>query len=321
LFRLASPPAASERPFALHVFGDAGGATRERLISLDPGGRAVDGSAFPELARQGGTVSRTTDFAGQELTLVYEAAYDLSGAIWRRSIVAAILGLVLTTMVTGVVFLVVESAKRLTGEVAARRSAEERLHILIDELNHRVRNVLTVAQSILVRSLRPGIATEEARDLVVGRYKALAGAMALLGESEWRGADLRRILEGEMAPYAGRYHASGPDLVLRPRAAQTMALLIHELVTNSVKHGALSSPSGEVTISWRCRGDATPGDFALLWVERGGPRYERPTRAGFGTQILTRVAPSDLNGRAVIDHAAEGMTYRLDAPLDELRET
>jgi two-component sensor histidine kinase len=318
LFRLASPPAASERPFALHVFGDADGARRERLISLDPRGGAIGGPAFSELPQRAGAVVRTTDFAGQELALVYEPAYDASEAIWRRSLLSALLGFVLTAMVTGVVFLVVQSAKRLTVEVAARRSAEERLQVLIHELNHRVRNVLAVAQSILVRSLRPGITPNEARDLVVGRYKALGGAMALLTESEWRGADLRRILEGEMAPYAGRYEARGPDLVLRPRAAQTMALVVHELVTNSVKHGALSLPSGVVTISWGQEGAGA--EFTLRWVERGGPPYEPPSRVGFGTQILTRVAPSDLNGTAVIDHAAEGMTYTLRAPLEDLRE-
>jgi two-component sensor histidine kinase len=160
---------------------------------------------------------------------------------------------------------------------------------------------------------------EEGRDLVVGRYKALAGAMALLGESDWRGADLRRILEAEMAPYMGRYEAFGPDLVLRPRAAQTMALLIHELVTNSVKYGALSLPSGVVTVRWGSDDGGAKG-FTFRWIERGGPTYERPSRMGFGTQILTRVAPSDLNGSAKLDHTPEGMSYTLGAPLNEMLE-
>ncbi len=320
LFRLASAPAVAGWPFAFHIYDDRDGLGRERLISISPTGEPVDGRDFAEAERVPGAVTREISFAGQPLLAVFEPALPLDGRGWGQATLFVSIGLLLTGLVVLAVWLVVQNAHRLAAEVAARRSAEDRLQILIHELNHRVRNVLTVAQSIVTRSLRPDLSMADVKATVVGRYQALAGAMAILTDNEWRGADLHRILRAEMLPFTGRYEALGPDVTLRPRAAQTITLLLHELTTNSAKYGALSAPGGSVKLTWSIEEVGSAPSFRLIWSEAGGPPVTPPTRSGFGTQIITRVTPQDLAGRAAVEYRAEGVVYTLTAPLSEITD-
>ncbi|HEV2558584.1 MAG TPA: HWE histidine kinase domain-containing protein [Microvirga sp.] len=320
LFRLASPPAIAGWPFSFHVYDDRDDFGRERLISIAATGEAIAGRDFTATERGEGIVTRKISFAGQPLLVAFEPTSSFGGRGWGRAAVFAAIGFLLTGLVVLAVWLVVQNAHRLAAEVAARRSAEDRLQILIHELNHRVRNVLTVAQSIVTRSLRPDLAMEDVKATVVGRYQALAGAMAILTDNEWRGADLHRILQAEMLPYTGRYDARGPDVTLRPRAAQTITLLLHELTTNSAKYGALSVPGGSVTLTWAIDMAGAVPEFHLTWAEAGGPPVSQPTRSGFGTQIIARVTPQDLAGRAAIDYRPEGIVYTLTASLSEITD-
>jgi two-component sensor histidine kinase len=168
--------------------------------------------------------------------------------------------------------------------------------------------------------LRPGVDVTEAKATLMGRFEALAQVMGILTDGEWKGAGLKEILEAEMRPFAGRYQATGPSLMLTPRAAQTMTLAIHELVTNSAKHGALSRDEGSVSVTVGVEDSADGPIVRFEWLEQGGPPVQPPTRRGFGVQLLERIAPGDLSGQSELVYHPDGFSYRLTAPLIELEQ-
>lgn len=307
---------ASPRPFAVHVYDTSQADRRVHLVSIGRGGDLGSAAAFEDAARHPEGEFRSVQFGGLSLSLAYLPVEPIAAGVATRFTFFAATGIGLTFAVVLTVLLIQLNARRLAEEVGARRSAEARLHVLIQELNHRVRNVLTVAQSIIVRSLRPGMPLEEVRDTVIGRYQALATVMSLLTQSDWRGAGIEEIVEAELLPYAGRARCRGPALFLRPRAAQTLTLLVHELVTNSAKYGALSAAEGLVEVAW----EAEDGRFVLGWSEHGGPPVAPPERRGFGSQIIERVAPQDLDGTCRLDYDPGGLRYRLETPLAEVVE-
>jgi two-component sensor histidine kinase len=304
------------------------------LASVGPDGSAAPPLPFAEALNRPDLQYRGVQFGGLSLTLAYAPETPPGAGLARRFLLFLGIGLGLTLAVVLTVLQIQGTARRLAREVAARRSAEARLHVLIQELNHRVRNVLTVAQAIVTRSLRPGLPLAEVRETVIGRYQALATVMSLLTQSDWKGASLRELLAAELLPYAGRARAQGPDLFLRARAAQTLTLVLHELVTNSAKYGALSAGaaqgagqgsghgSGHVEVAWSVDPPSDDPDprFRLDWREVGGPPVTAPERRGFGSQILERVAPQDLAARASLAYEPAGLSYRLDAPLHEVVE-
>ena len=210
----------------------------------------------------------------------------------------------------------IEVVLRLADEAAAQRhQANARQELLIAELNHRVRNILGVIRG-LIRQSQPD--EEVVRDfvrLVDGRIHALARAHNQITDDHWGPAPLQALIDAEAAAFAAtRENAilhDGPPVLLNPQAYSTMALVIHELVTNSTKYGSLSA-DGEVRINWS-RNDQN--DLVLTWHETGGPRVKKPTRKGFGTTIVERSVPYDLGGASDIDYAPEGVraTFRIPA--------
>ncbi len=203
---------------------------------------------------------------------------------------------------------------RLSGvtiDITERKRAEERQNLLAREVDHRAKNALALAQSI-VRLTRAGDVKDYAQ-AVEGRISALARVHTILSLSNWQGAEIGRLVEEETAPYSsgGQIELQGTELQLQPATAQTLALALHELVTNSAKYGALSTLSGRLAIKWDVRGDA----LALTWAEDGGPPVEKPISRGFGTRSVIASIESQLGGKAEFDWRPEGLLCRLSVPL------
>ena len=196
-------------------------------------------------------------------------------------------------------------------DISERKEAEERQRLLVNELNHRVKNTLATVQSIAAQTLQGAEVPDEVRERFTGRLIALAKANDLLLEREWTGATLQSIAEQVASPYApDRFVIEGPALDLGPRAATAMALALHELATNAAKYGALSRPDGRVRLSWALKDEA----FELSWRESGGPQVVEPTRVGFGTRLIQRGLAAELKARVEMDYAASGLTCSVAAP-------
>lgn len=195
-----------------------------------------------------------------------------------------------------------------------RRRAAERQELLIAELNHRVRNILSLIRGLVRQSRDPHADTATYMSMLEGRIEALARAHDQITQDNWSPAPLRRLIETEAAAYLGgrasSLHLSGEPLLLSPQAFSTLALVLHELMTNSAKYGALSD-SGSVNVEWRLD-DA--GDLNIEWREQGGPPVRAPTRQGFGTTIIQRSVPYDLGGTAEIRYALNGLELDLCIP-------
>jgi two-component sensor histidine kinase len=210
-------------------------------------------------------------------------------------------------------------------DVTERKRFEEHLRLLIDELNHRVKNTLATVQSIAAQTLRSSGSDAEARDAFEARLIALSSAHNVLTRRNWEGATLPDIVQVALAPHrvgrADRIETCGPDLWVEPRAALALAMALHELATNAAKYGALSNREGTVEVTWRVEPDreGREGEGSrrahLAWTERGGPRVEPPTRRGFGTRLIERSLSGDLEGRAEIAYAPEGFRCTVSWPL------
>jgi light-regulated signal transduction histidine kinase (bacteriophytochrome)/CheY-like chemotaxis protein len=208
----------------------------------------------------------------------------------------------------------IEVVLRLAGEASAERQvAAERQELLIAELNHRVRNILGVIRGLIRQSTPSGGSVEDFVGLVDGRIHALARAHNQITQDHWGPAPLRSLIDAEAAAFLTdeqRVQVIGPPILLNPQAYSTMALVMHELVTNSAKYGSLSD-GGEVHIEWHLEDN---GDLVLDWRERGGPPVKAPTRKGFGSTIIDRSIPYDLGGSARIDYLPAGVEARLVIP-------
>jgi len=204
----------------------------------------------------------------------------------------------------------------VTVDITERKRAEERQNLLAREVDHRAKNALALAQSI-VRLTR----ASEVKDYVQaveGRISALARVHTILSLSNWQGAEIGRLVEEEIAPYSTgeQIEYLGSELQLQPATAQTLALALHELVTNSAKYGALSTLAGRLKITWELCSDALLLDaLQLTWEERGGPPVEKPVSRGFGTRSVIASIETQLGGKAEFDWLNEGLTCRLFVPL------
>jgi PAS domain S-box-containing protein len=200
-------------------------------------------------------------------------------------------------------------------DITERKQAEERQQVLTNELAHRTANLLAVIQSIMARSLTGTRPLTEEREILIQRLQALARTQSVL-TSEGLGAPVAEIIRLEFEAFSNRVTAIGPDVTLNSRAAQTFALLVHELATNAAKYGALSRPEkGQVEIHWLIEGAGNEARFRFHWQERDGPPVVPPTRQGFGSVLIEKVAAQDFGAQPKIRFAPEGVSYELDAPL------
>ncbi len=204
-------------------------------------------------------------------------------------------------------------------DITERKRAEEHQQLLINELNHRVKNTLATVQSIAAQTLRHAGSPQAARTDFEGRLMALSRTHDVLTRENWEGADLRDLVAQAIEPYSHahehRLRAVGPPIRLLPGTALALALALQELATNAVKHGALSTDSGQVRIEWSVEHAPTPPRLHLRWEESGGPPVQPPTRRGFGTRLIERSLASDLGGEVRLEFAEAGVACAVEAAL------
>jgi PAS domain S-box-containing protein len=212
----------------------------------------------------------------------------------------------------------VQGAVCAAADVTERHRYEEHLKLVLSELNHRLRNTLAIVQSIAALTFKG--ADAGARTDFEKRLATLSAVHGLLIERNWGSAGLRDIVRTTLDTHRGgergRIHYEGDDLQLRPKSAVSVSMALHELATNAIKYGALSSESGRVSVHWTT-GD---GRFRLRWQEDGGPPVVPPATKGFGSRMIEFGLASELRGDVRISYRPEGVVCTIDAPLDAVRE-
>lgn len=202
-------------------------------------------------------------------------------------------------------------------DITRQKADVERLHMMMNELNHRVKNTLATVQSIFVQTLQGDAISDDARARVMSRVMALSRSHDLLTEKRWVSAPLREVACRALVPFGavedgtGRISIAGDAFELHPNPALAIAMALHELATNAVKYGALSVEGGSVDLSWRLVSDDL---LQLKWVERGGPAVVEPTHGGFGRRLIERGLAHELGGETRISFHAEGVTCEIDVP-------
>ncbi|WP_369831650.1 HWE histidine kinase domain-containing protein [Caulobacter sp. HMWF009] len=213
------------------------------------------------------------------------------------------------------------SPSRLIGvvqDITGRRLQDEQRESLLAELDHRIKNLLAVVQSVAAQSARKSSSLDAFLKTFAARLKSMSSAHDLLSAARWRGATLARIAAAELgglAPTQTRW--DGPELFLTPRAASALSLTLHELAVNAVKYGSLSVENGKVEVVWR---RSASGGFSLEWLETGGPPASPPTRRGFGATLIEDVVGRELGGTASMDYRRSGLCALIQAAADALAE-
>jgi two-component sensor histidine kinase len=220
---------------------------------------------------------------------------------------------------TGTIFILV-----LIALFSQRKKAEERQLALIAELDHRVKNVLASVSAIIANTRQEGTSVAKFVAALDGRIRSMATTHELLSSGRWQGISVTELVRRELAPYAtsNNTEISGPEVVLRPEAAQAMAMVLHELATNAAKHGALSIRNGRVAIrwDWQLNGPAH-SRLVLEWQEIGGPPVVAPGEPGYGTSTIRDLIPYEFGGTVDLMLARDGVRCRLELPTDWLRES
>ena len=211
----------------------------------------------------------------------------------------------------------------LSAEVALRRRHQEHLNFVIHELSHRSKNLLSIVQSMANQVARQTNSLEDFYAGFTSRLCAFAETHDLLVKGDWHGADIRDLVRTQLAPFHNLGDNSvlidGSELKLNPKAAEHIGLAVHELGTNAVKHGALSTPKGVVKIRWEQEKSGQPKALLrIIWKEIGGPPVEQPQRQGFGEVVLTKLVPVSLQGTASLEFEPEGVKWVLVAPSSSL---
>ena len=214
--------------------------------------------------------------------------------------------------------------RQAENEIEARRAAEDHQRVLVDELNHRVKNMLGTVRAVLSLSARTAKDVDAFTETFTRRLSSLAETHILLSEGMHQSADLRRMICKELDPYmAGestgmgttRATLAGSDMTLPGTIAVPLGMAVHELATNAVKYGALSAPEGRIEVAWRTEQRGGETTLQLEWRERNGPPATEPTSAGFGTQLLQIVLVNQLSGECTFDYADRGLTVQITLPL------
>lgn len=203
-------------------------------------------------------------------------------------------------------------------DVTQSHLEEEQRQQLMAELDHRVKNVLAAVQALAQQTAKRTTSLDSFLQTFGGRLKAMAAANELLTAARWRGAAIDHLTAAELGALApGQTSWKGPELFLTPRAANALSLALHELATNAVKFGALSTESGHVNVSWAMRPE---GGFELTWSESGGPRVSLPSRHGFGATLLDQVTGRELNGEVDVEYRPAGVHVRVRAGAPAMAE-
>lgn len=204
-------------------------------------------------------------------------------------------------------------------DISERKRAEERQRLLLDELNHRVKNTLAAVQSIAVQTFRGTVGNEPATEAFEGRLMALSQAHDLLTKEQWEGVMLGDLVLQELSPFGAsdgaRFTMDGAEVRVRPKMAVPLGMALHELATNAAKYGALSNGQGQVHVSWTVADTPDGRMLRLNWTETGGPLVEAPRQRGFGSRLLERGVARELNGEVQIRFAPSGVICSFELPL------
>lgn len=212
---------------------------------------------------------------------------------------------------------IVEGLYTCSIDISDRKAVEERQRLLMEELSHRMKNMLAMVQSIATQTLRDGASLTEARDTFRDRLYALSQAHDILLRESWTSTSLHKLVTNVTAPHGGpeRFRISGDDVKIPAKSALALTLALHELSTNAVKYGALSCPEGHVDISWKA--SVSPRRLEFRWEEKDGPPVGSPKRKGFGTRMIERVLGGQMPGQVSLTFAPSGVVCSIKALLHE----
>jgi two-component sensor histidine kinase len=286
-------------------------------------GKRASPSLYAEMFRRPEATLQTVSLEGVPLITTYArssvtgwtvaagiAESSLVGPLWRDLAITSVIGSVL--LLIGLAFAVRMATTIARGEL---------LHnLLIEELNHRVKNTLAIMQAIAVQTFRS--ASPDERGKFEGRLGALAEAHNLLSQEKWQGSELEEVISRVLQPYqlnsAERVRMRGPKVPLSPRLAVVLAMIVHEIATNAAKYGALSNETGTVTLDWEVFTERAGSKLRLIWTEAGGPPVIAPVRRGFGSRLIERSARDQLGGEAKVDFLPAGVVYTVTCSLEDV---
>jgi two-component sensor histidine kinase len=276
------------------------------------------GSVTSRAVREDGpapSMTRTVTFGGRDWTLAYYAKSNTAVHAQQTAAIVGAIGLALTGIVCGLFGYVAYNNLRLSREIQVRIGFERRLTAVIDELNHRVKNILAVIQSIVTRTLRHGSDIDVARELLIGRIHAMANVVSLLSESQWQGVKLKGLFEARAIPHADRIAINGPDIAVSARAAQSLSLLFFELASHSDEGLSLVGKHPHIVAHWEVTGEEADAVFHFRWEEFNTSEATRRTDSDFGLILLDRVAPEALGGTSKRYFTDVSYVYELTAPM------
>ena len=200
-------------------------------------------------------------------------------------------------------------------DVTERKRHEEHIAFLMREIAHRAKNLLAVVQALARQTAKQSDGMDDFQDQFGARLQALASMHNLLISQDWKGALVEEVVRAQIAPFAvpDQFTMEGPRVALDPKAAQHISLALHELATNAAKHGALSQPSGRVSVRWNVI-DGETSRFEMVWSETGGPTPAERVSKGFGSAVIERLTPAALGGTANLSITPAGVTWTLTMP-------
>ena len=258
---------------------------------------------------------RNVSFGGRDWTLNYYGKANSTARARELALISALIGTALTTVICGLFGYVSYNNVRLSREIQARIGFERRLTAVIDELNHRVKNILAVIQSIVTRTLRHGADVDVARELLIGRIHAMSNVVTLLSDSQWQGVKLKGLFESRAIPHADRIAVDGPDITVSARAAQSLSLLFFELASHSDEGLSLVGKHPHIVANWSVTGERDDAIFSFRWEEFNTSVSTRRPESDFGTVLLDRVAPEALGGTSKRYFTDVSYVYELTAPM------
>jgi two-component sensor histidine kinase len=284
-------------------------------------GKRASPSLYAEMFRKPEATLQTVSLEGVPLITTFArssltgwtvaagiAESSLVGPLWRNLAITSVIGGVL--LLTGLAFAV---------RMATTIARGEMLHdLLIEELNHRVKNTLAILQSIATQTFRS--ASKAEREKFEGRLGALAEAHNLLSKEKWQGSELHDVVGRVLQPYIlnnpERVRMFGPHVPLSPRLAVILSMILHEMATNAAKYGALSNDTGTIALDWEVITENAKPKLRLIWAEAGGPHVVAPVQRGFGSRLIERSARDQLDGEATVDFLPRGVVYTVICSLE-----
>jgi PAS domain S-box-containing protein len=210
-------------------------------------------------------------------------------------------------------------ASAIARDITQRKLAKEREKMLIAELDHRVKNALARVAMLAMCSRNGSSSIDEFTRSLDGRIQSMAAAHALLSQKGWHGVGLEALVRSQVAPYAAGSNITihGPDVMLAGAATQAMGMVLHELVTNAAKYGALSVPTGHVTVSWEYKPSGHATILVFAWREFGGPPVVVEAKSGYGTRLIRGLVPHELGGTVDLEFASDGIGCIIEFPLEK----